>query len=489
MSFEQAISTGYATDGGLYVPEQLPRVDSAELEQLAVLSFPELAEAIFRKFISAEEVADAELHRIVQACYKDFTADEIVPVKQLGGAYISELFHGPTYCFKDLGQQPLIRLLAYFADRSKKNRTMLVATTGDTGPAALKAVGDAQSPYLKMITFFPEGQISQLQRMQMTTVHSPSARCITFQGGGDDMDTPIKNMSMDKDFATRHGLCGVNSYNFCRPLAQTIHYYWTYFQVMKQAGLPVGSKLDIVIPTGAMGNITAGYICKQMGLPLGRLVAGVNINDITHRAISRGEFHKAPEMLRCMSEAINIQVPYNFERVVYYLTSENQELVKSWMTTMDATSKLTLPSEWLLKLQQDFSSARIEDSTMLQATRDAYERFDYLACPHTAVAIAAATHLGMFPSPPQGAPPVAIMATAHPCKFEEVVVAAVGKEAWDVFAATPAKFPKDAIEIVRRPEQVPTVLVRSAEGFEATLVKWETAVRGLLDMQDLKASL
>merc|ERR1711990_687135 len=128
-----------------------------------------------------------------------------------------------------------------------------------------------------------------------------------------------------------------------------------------------------------------------MGLPLGNLCAGVNINDITHRVISRGEFHKAPEMLKCLSEAINIQVPYNFERVIYYLTCGDQQLVKSWMTTMDETSKLTLPAEWLTKLQETFRSARIEDATMLQATRDAFERFDYLACPHTAVAIAAAT--------------------------------------------------------------------------------------------------
>eukprot|EP00931_Biecheleriopsis_adriatica_P093384 TRINITY_DN6712_c0_g1_i1.p1 TRINITY_DN6712_c0_g1~~TRINITY_DN6712_c0_g1_i1.p1 ORF type:complete len:449 (+),score=87.46 TRINITY_DN6712_c0_g1_i1:3-1349(+) len=390
-TFEEALSKGYAPDGGLYVPEQLPRLSAEQLQAWRKLDFPSLAEELIRLF-TGEEMSAAELTDTVRGSFKSFSHPEIVPLVQLesksdgngesakkklrkGDApvFIAELFHGPTFCFKDLGQQVLIRLIARFAERRGQQRTFLVSTTGDTGPAAMRAIADAGSANLRIIVFFPEGQISELQRRQMTTTSSGArARVVSFEGGGDDMDLPLKRLSADRNFAERHGLCGINSYNLGRPVAQLTHYFWSYFRALDRLGGDIGMSVDIVLPSGALGNMTAAFMSRQMGLPIRRIVAGVNANDITHRTISRGEFHRSAHMEKTLSDAINIQVPYNMERIFYYITGEDASLVNSWMTEMESSGRLTLSSEWLQRLQAVFGSARVDDAAMCAATRRAW---------------------------------------------------------------------------------------------------------------------
>merc|ERR1719160_1645638 len=190
----------------------------------------------------------------------------------------------------------------------------------------------------------------------MTTVTASNAQVIAFQGGGDDMDLPIKHMSVDTAFAKKHGLCGVNSTNIGRPIGQMPHYFWTYFRVLDTYNLDVGEMVDFVLPTGAMGNMAAGTFAKKCGLPIGRFVAACNANDITDRAIRLGNFHRSEQMVKTLSEAINIQVPYNFERILYYLSGEDTAIVREWMSIMDSAGKLTLPQKWLSKLQDTYSS-------------------------------------------------------------------------------------------------------------------------------------
>ena len=189
--------------------------------------------------------------------------------------FMAELFHGPTFCFKDLGQQLLVRLLAHFARRRDQKRTFLVSTTGDTGPAAMRAVSDAACPNLQIVVFYPDGQISELQRRQMTTVSGAGAQVVTFEGGGDDMDLPIKKLSADAAFVERHGLCGINSYNLGRPLAQLCHFFWSYFRASEQLNAEEGARLDFSLPAGALGNTAAALMAREMGLPVRQIVAGV----------------------------------------------------------------------------------------------------------------------------------------------------------------------------------------------------------------------
>lgn len=306
---------------------------------------------------------------------------------------------------------------------------MLVSTTGDTGPAAMRAVMDTALPSLRIVVFFPEGQISELQRRQMTTLATGRGHALvaSFEGGGDDMDLPIKELAADRIFAEQNGLCGINSYNLGRPVAQMTHFFWTYFRVLDNLNLETGSEVDIVVPSGALGNLAAGFMARQMGLPLRRLIAGVNSNDITHRTFSQGQFHRSQQMEKTLSDAINIQVPYNMERILYYLTGEQTPLIRTWMETMDGTGQLSLPQPWLDKLQSIFGSCRVDDEAMCSALRRAYEQHGYLADPHSAVALAAAWKVGADGSKV----PLAVLATASPCKFQASVTAALGSERWE----------------------------------------------------------
>lgn len=471
-SFEEAVSLGYAPDGGLFVPEALPRLTTRQLEAWRALPFEALAEAILALFVG-EELPHAELRALARNCYAGFGAG-VVPVRRVGGLFVAELFHGPTLCFKDFGQQPLVRLLARFAERRGETRTVLVSTTGDTGPAAMRAVSDAASDSLRIVTFFPAGQISELQRRQMTTCSSDRAQVLAFEGSGDDMDAPLKRLAADAAFARQHGLCGINSYNLGRPVAQMTYYFWTYFRVLEQLKLPLGAQIDVVMPAGALGNLTAGFMARQMGLPIRRLVAGTNANDITHRTFASGEFHRSDHMEQTLSDAINIQVPYNMERIFFYLTGENTSLVAEWMSEMDRSGRLTLPKEWLARLQGVFGSERVADPAMCAALHRCLEHHGYLADPHTAVALAAAWRIY---GEEAGAVPVVVLATASPCKFEASVTEAVGPAAWAAYEE--GAFPPQAREVLTATER-PAGLLRSRGSLAASQEAWEAEVRQLL---------
>ena len=507
-SFEEALFSGYSPDGGLFVPENLPMLSPSELQSYASLSFPSLAYAILRRFISADEVSDDELRIICQRSFHDgFDApdDNVVPVIHVGSVFIAELFHGPTFCFKDLGMQGVVNLLSHFSAKRHCKTTLLVATTGDTGPAAVHAVANSNNNYMSIVAHYPKGQISAFQRKQMTTVNSPMVKVASFEGGGDDVDRPIKELLAEqqrqqqeqrKQHQEQSGstgkaghtmaeriLCGVNSYNIGRPLMQMVHFFWVYLRVCEHLGKTPSqdAKLDIVIPTGAMGNMAGGYMAKKMGLPIGRLCAGTNINDITHRAMQTGMFHRSDKMEQTLSEAINIQVPYNFERILYFLTGQNDAVVRRWMATMDETAKLDIDTPWLDRLQADFSSARITDEEMCGAMVQTKDLLRYWIDPNTAVAFAAAEKLGYDPMKANSQPnPVAIFATASPCKFQEAVTVAIGEEGWKEFEGT--AFPKRARDFMTM-EEVPLTEYKWREGSKLEEVQnsWKEMILMLVD--------
>lgn len=483
-SFEEALCSGYAPDGGLFVPESLPSLSWETLQAWSSLSYPDLTFALLRLLIDVKEVDDAALRQICSSGLTGFVnPNQAVPVVPVGGLYVAELFHGPTFCFKDFGLRGLVNFLSYFASKRQRRMNLLVATTGDTGPAAVQAVSDVANPLLTLLVHYPEGQISNFQKRQLTTVSSPCVKVVAFVGSGDDMDLPIKNILRDPNRTTL--VTGVNSYNIGRPLMQCVHYVWTYLRVAEALGLECDKDttpviLDVVLPTGAMGNLVAGYMCKQMGLPLGKLSAGVNANDITYRVVQTGAFHRADTMHKTLSDAINIQVPYNFERLLFYLTGGGQQgLVKEWMQQMEETSRLDLPTEWLRKLQADFAAARVPDDAMCARLQKVWRDHQYLADPHTAVALDAAHQLGYTSATITPTTPVAILATASPCKFEESVTAAVGNQVWQQFLQ--GDFPPAAKTILERAAQVPPIHYAARESLEESQVAWEKQAREILE--------
>ena len=222
-TFEEAVCSGYAPDGGLFVPEQLPLISKDTLREWSKFAFPHLSTHILRLFISPDEISDDDLHHICTSAFVGFEDPaRAVPLVKVGPLYVAELFHGPTFCFKDLGMRAVVNILSHFATKRQKSITLIVSTTGDTGPAAVQAVSDTANPYLTILVHYPHGQISDFQRKQLTTVHSSCVRVAAFQGGGDDMDIPIKRMLAGQDKNGQALWTGVNSYNIGRPLMQMV---------------------------------------------------------------------------------------------------------------------------------------------------------------------------------------------------------------------------------------------------------------------------
>jgi len=439
--FEEALINGYSKDGGLYVPSVLPFIDHETLRSWIHLSYSSLASTVLRLFISREEICDHDLDEICTAAFsKCFNDSDIepIPIRKVGSVNIAELFHGPTFCFKDFGLRCLIFFLSYFSTRRNRKLILLVSTTGDTGPAAVNAVSEAANPRISILAHYPDGQISTFQRKQMTTIQSPHVSIASFEGGGDDMDEPIKQMlNISSTSSEQQTLCGINSYNIGRPLAQMIHFIWIYLRYMEAINPHLEhdlETLDFILPTGAMGNIAGGYMAKKMGIPIGYLCACVNVNDITHRVIETGQFHKSPTMIKTLSEAINIQIPYNFERILFYLTHQDSAQVKIWMDQMSQTMEIDLDSMWHVKLCTDFRSSRVTDKEMCETIKDFYLQHNYFADPHTAVALKGAEILGYFGNDSsQDNVHSIILATASPCKFQEAVTAALGHEVWESY--------------------------------------------------------
>jgi threonine synthase len=498
VSFETAICTGYASDGGLFVPETIPSLTADVLSSWSHFSYPNLAFAILRLFIAKEEISDDDLRSICTSAMQAFDdPDQAIPVVEVGTMYVAELFRGPTFCFKDLGMRVLIGLLSHFTSHGTgKNMTLLVSTTGDTGPAAVQAVADVNNPRLSLLVHYPMGQISDFQRRQLTTVTSDRVKVVAYEGGGDDMDLPIKRIlasAPDGKIWT-----GVNSYNIGRPLMQLVHYVWTYLRVVEQEAAKRGADCDytqavtFIIPTGAMGNIAGGYMAKQMGLPIRKLVAAVNANDATHRVFQNGELRKLP-MIKTLSEAMNVQIPYNLERLLFYRTGQDHALVASWMRQVESSDCLDL-SPLLDRLQEDFASATASDEQVCAAISSAYANHNYYIDPHTAVGWCAAEQLGYYsaassetePSRSFSGCPAALLATASPCKFQNAYATALSPDGWKAYAAS-SQYPVGARRILEG-EELPPAIYKAEPTLKASQRAWEAYARDLLRELELPCS-
>jgi len=411
LGFDEAMRAGLARDGGLYVPESVPQMGADEIAALAGLPYEEIAFRVMRPFLGGS-FDDATFRGLIAAAYAGFAHPARAPLVQLGpNHFVLELFHGPTLAFKDFAMQLIGRLFAELLARRGERITIVGATSGDTGSAAIEAFRGL--PGVEVFILFPEGRVSEVQRRQMTTAAEANVHAIAIAGDFDDAQARVKDLFNDHAFRDAVGLAAVNSINWARVLAQVVY----YFTAATALGAPHRA-VDFTVPTGNFGDIFAGHIARAMGLPVGRLVIATNHNDILHRALETGAY--VPEGVRpSISPSMDIQVSSNFERALFLALDGEGAVVAALMDDLRRDGRFSIPQGALQALRAAYASGRAsEDET--RATIAATARATgVVLCPHSAVGVkVAAEHLG--------ANPMVTLATAHPAKFPDAVEAATG---------------------------------------------------------------
>lgn len=410
LRFEETMLTGLARDGGLYVPATLPRFSPAEIAAMAGLSYEDVAFRVMRPFIG-DSFTDQEFGDIIARAYAGFGHAARAPLKQLqDNHFLLELFHGPTLAFKDFAMQLIGQLFQAALARSGKRVTIVGATSGDTGSAAMEAFRGLEN--VDVFILYPHGRVSDVQRRQMTTVSEANAHALAITGTFDDAQALLKDMFNDFTFRDEVRLAGVNSINFARVLAQVVY----YFTAAVSLGAP-HRKVSFTVPTGNFGDVFAGYLAKKMGLPIERLVVATNQNDILHRALSSGEY-ATHGVTPTISPSMDIQVSSNFERALFDAYGRDGAAVAQLMDELKQGG-FHISQGALEALRGDFASGRAaEDQTAAMIARARAEMGELL-CPHSAVGVHVAQDF-------LGATPMVTLATAHPAKFPDAVEAATG---------------------------------------------------------------
>ena len=399
MSFKDAVITGLAPDGGLLVPEHFPDI-SDQLERWRELDFVGLAKAVVGLF--ADDIEPAALDALIERAYSTFDAEDVVGFKQLDDVTVLELFHGPTLAFKDVALQLLGQLFEHILAERNEHLNIVGATSGDTGSAAIAGVRGQQN--VDIFIMFPKGRVSPLQELQMTSVLDDNVHCLSVTGSFDDCQSMMKQTFGDLAFKERHALGAVNSVNWARVLAQVV--YYGYASLRYGADQPV----SFCVPTGNFGNVFAGYVARRMGFPIAQLILATNENDILARFFQTGVYARG-DVHFTVTPAMDIQVASNFERYLYYYMGEDAQALCEFMADFTATGKAQL-----VGAPEDpaVSGTAVNAKDTLAAIKQVYERFGYVADPHTAVGLAAANSLTI-----DG--PLICIATAHPAKFPESV--------------------------------------------------------------------
>ena len=415
LDFEGVTLAGLASDGGLYVPESWPRFTPDEIAAMAGLPYAQLAQRVMQPFVG-DSVGPERLLELTTAAYGRFAHAAVTPLKQLDQRqWLLELFHGPTLAFKDVALQLLGLLFEEFLARHDDHLTIVGATSGDTGSAAIDAVAGRAKVDIFML--HPHGRVSDVQRRQMTTVLAPNVHNIAIDGSFDDAQATVKRMFNDAAVTGRFGIAAVNSINWARLMAQVVY----YFAAALQLGAPA-RKVAFSVPTGNFGDVFAGYVAAQMGLPIERLIVATNINDILHRALSTGDY-SAGSVTPTAAPSMDIQVSSNFERLLFDAAGRDAALIAAQMTRFEATRALQLTNAQRSALAGLFTSARIDPDGMVAAQRWAFSACGEVLDPHTAIALQAAL---VEPGLPADVP-VVTLATAHPAKFGDAVEAAIGQ--------------------------------------------------------------
>ncbi len=436
VSFLEAVLTGLAPDGGLYVPEAWPRLTEAEIAGFAGQPYAEVAAQVIGRFAEGE-IAAEDLAEMCADAYASFSHAAVAPLTQLApGRFLLELFHGPSLAFKDVALQLLARLYDHALARLDRRLTIVCATSGDTGGAAVEAFRGRAN--VRIVAMFPEGRISEVQRRFMTTADEDNVACLAVKGTFDDCQSMLKQMFRDAQFAQAVDLSGVNSINFARIAAQSVYYF--------SAAVALGGprrKVAFAVPTGNFGDAYAGYVAHRMGLPIERIIVAVNSNDILCRALETGRYATG-EVRPTASPAMDIQAASNFERL-YFETAERDPLETGRaFEAFAAQGAIDVPPRSLAAMRSLFTGAMVSEDETARTILSTLNETGKLVDPHTAVGLAAAARIGVA----DRKTPLVSLATAHPAKFPETVKAATG---------TAPTTPHTVFGLAGRPERFDTI--------------------------------
>jgi len=437
LGFVEATLAGLARDGGLYVPAAWPRLDADTIAGFAGRPYAEVAVEVIRPFVG-DAIPDCDLARMTREAYGRFRHPAVAPLVQFGASdFVLELFHGPTLAFKDLAMQILGRLMDEVLATRGERTTMVVATPGDTGGAAIEAFrGRVRAD---LFVLFPHRRISDVQRRMMTTVEDDNVHALAIEGTFDDCQAIVKGMFNHHAFRDRARLSGVNSINWARIVAQVVYYF--------TAAVALGSphrKVAFTVPTGNFGDVYAGYVALCMGLPVDRLVVATNVNDILTRTIATG-IYELRDVVPTSSPSMDIQVASNFERLLFDIHGRDGRAVRALMASLAQSRRFALPAQALSALRAVFSADRADENETAAAIRTMLRETGHLIDPHTAVAVAVAEKETRDPSIP-----MVVLGTAHPAKFPDAVEAACGVR---------PPLPEWLADLDRRPERVTTLPV------------------------------
>jgi len=413
LDFVEVTLAGLARDGGLYVPEHWPRLSAEQIGDFAGRPYAEVAVEVIRPFVG-DAIAVGELSRMLREAYGTFRHPAIVPIVQLGeSSFMLELFHGPTLAFKDVAMQLLARLMDHALAARGERTTVVVATSGDTGGAAVEAFrGRGRTD---LFVLFPAGRISEVQRRMMTTVEDANVFALAIEGTFDDCQAIVKSLFNHHAFRDRVRLSGVNSINWARIVAQVVY----YFTAATTLGAP-HRKVAFTVPTGNFGDVFAGYVAARMGLPIDRLVVATNVNDILVRTLATGVYEPR-EVVPTSSPSMDIQVSSNFERLLFDAYGRNGAAVRALMNSLAQSRRFSVSSGALAEIRALFSADRADEEETAATIRTVLRESGRLIDPHTAVGIAVAEKEVRDP-----ALPMIVLGTAHPAKFPEAVEAACG---------------------------------------------------------------
>ena len=414
LDFEGVTLAGLAADGGLYVPREWPQFSTDEIAALAGLPYAELAVRIMAPFVG-ESLSDDTLRRLCTEAYGRFAHAAVTPLRQLDERqWLLELFHGPTLAFKDVALQLLGRLFEEFLSRRDDRLTIVGATSGDTGSAAIDAVAGREN--IDIFMLHPKGRVSDVQRRQMTTVKAPNVHNIAIDGSFDDAQAMVKRMFGDPAMTGRFHITAVNSINWARLMAQVVY----YFAAALQLGAP-RRQVAFSVPTGNFGDVFAGYVAAQMGLPVERLIVATNVNDILHRALSNGDY-SAGKVTPTAAPSMDIQVSSNFERLLFDCGGRDGPALAEQMRGFEATKSMRLTNAQREGAAALLTSARADANDMARAMAWAWQECGEIIDPHTAIGLHAARAAEL----PRKVP-VVTLATAHPAKFPDAVERATGQ--------------------------------------------------------------
>jgi threonine synthase len=416
--FKTAVMSGLAEDGGLYVPEHVPDL-SGRLAAWQGQPFPQVFQEVIAPFVGPA-IDEAALRAMVLRGCARFTHPEVTPVVPVGPLYLCELFHGPTLAFKDVALQFLGLLFERFLEESQGRLTIVGATSGDTGSAAIHALRGRKG--IEVFILFPQGRVSPTQELQMTTVEDANIHAIAVQGSFDDAQDIVKGLFNDRAFNARFSLGAVNSINWARVMAQITYFFYAYLRVValrREAGMRVGDPIQVSVPTGNFGHVYAAILARRMGLPVSRLIVATNANAILHRFLERGEYRKGT-VVQTLSPSMDIQVASNFERYLFDLAGRDGRQVTAWLEALRGAGGFRLDGAPWERARRELRSAAVDDEATLATIAEVHRRWGYLLDPHSAVGVRAALDL---PAPGE---PTLCMATAHPAKFSAAIARAVG---------------------------------------------------------------